>query len=181
MNTKYIAFDIDMLMLDIDNHYGLKYIYPSMFSIMSNSKENLQELTESLKNQGIFNFRSGKTYEGVEPYYKLFWVYDEGMPLNSWIIKLAKYITSLNNEDSTEAILRVDKDRILRSDLSDMSIEFGETVDEPEKYIDTYVNQLRKLLRQYRLDSILKTDIVSKTYKSLEATIADDKIYIVEK
>lgn len=144
---------------------GDKFIYPSLFDIKADSKENLNFIVDNLIQRDLFNFKINGIYEGIDSRDKLHWTYDEGNESMLWIFQLCKCLDILNKVYTKDSIkLCIDKKDIINAKIRDAESSTELSYNKQSELVDNYIYNLVKFLRKRRIntDNIIKTRLKGK-------------------
>lgn len=170
---------ISELCLDIDKETGKKYIYPSLIDFYADTKEDHEELINTMLESGLFDFTNTGKYEGIDNRTNRHWTYDEGKPSVQWLICLIRNINFMNYGEN-DITIKISKEYLLDNEaVIDLASEDREDTEElMEELIDLYVYHLKALLKRRKCGDWLKTDTEGKLSKNIKSGIGRQVIYI---
>ncbi len=168
---------ISELSIGMDAGTGRKYLYGSLIDFYAESEEELDRLTGTMIDNGLFRFNNVGRHEGVDSRSHMHWTLDDGKPSMDWLLKVAGVVRNMN-EKGDRLVIKLNKGFLLHHKaIEDMTKERVWKAEDMERLIELYAYYLRKVMGDGGYGDLLKTKVQGRL-SHIPSMLEDGKIYI---
>lgn len=169
---------ISDLTINKEEDTGRKYLYAGLFDFYADTEKGLEKLTDTMLENGLFDFSNDGTYVGLDDKKNMHWTYDDGKPSMDWLLKVAGVVKSMNDNGDSLTISISKKFLMDNESVADLTLKKIQDVKNVEQLIDLYVYYLKEVMEGAGYGELLRTQVKGKLTPNIPSVLENGRIYL---